>query len=76
MLRVVAGGETDVEYFFEGVPAGFAVLQLDQVEHFVLTLQHQVVKPQQYGRPLSCRTRRPLRLYRTGALCGRDDVFG
>jgi hypothetical protein len=74
-VRVVARREAHVEHFFEGVPTGFPVLQLNQVEHFVLALQHQVMEPQEYGCPLGCRTCSPLGLHRAGAPRRGDDVL-
>ena len=49
---VVARVERDVHDLLEGVPAGLAVLQLDEVEHLVLPGQHEVVQPEQDGGPV------------------------
>ena len=41
----------DVEHLLRRVPARLAVLALHQVEHLVLTVQHQVVQPEEDPRP-------------------------
>jgi len=66
-VRVVAGGEGDVEHLLEGVTARLPVLELDEVEHLVLAVEHEVVQPHQDRRALAHRPRGPLALHRPRA---------
>ncbi len=44
MPRVVARDDRAIEHLFERVAAGLAGFELDEVEHFGLALEHEVVK--------------------------------
>lgn len=61
-VRVVARGQRDVDDLLEGVPAGFAVFRLDDVEHLVLAFSHQVVRTHQHRGPFRDRPCRPVLL--------------
>ena len=56
------------------MPARLAVLELDEVENFVLALQHQIVEAQENGRAFLDRPRRPRGLHRAGALRGGNHI--
>ncbi len=73
---VVARGQGDVGQLEEGVLAGLAGLDADQVADLVLTVQDQVVQPQQRLRALLDRRPRPGLLRPAGAGHGLPDVLG
>ena len=71
---VVAGGERDVRELQEGVLAGLAGLDADQVADLLLPVEHQVVEPQQRGGALGQRGARPGLLRPPGPRDGLPDV--
>ncbi len=76
LAAVVPGGDRDGLDLLVGVEAGLAGLQLDQVEHLGLALEHQVVEAEQDGRALPHRGAGPGDLGGAGALERGDHVLG
>ncbi len=71
---VVAGGERDVRELQEGVLAGLARLDADQVADLLLPIEHQVVEPHQRGGALGKRRAGPGLLRPPGPRDGLPDV--
>ncbi len=76
LAAVVAGRDRDGLHLLVRVQAGLAGLQLDEVEHLGLPLQHQVVEAEQDGGPLPHRGPLPHGLRGTGGLEGLLYVLG
>jgi hypothetical protein len=75
-VRVVAGGERDVEDLLERVTARLPVLELDEVQHLVLAVEHEVVQPHEDRRALGDRHGRPPGLHRAGPARRLRHVLG
>ena len=71
---VVAAHLRDVDDLLEGVPAGLAVFQLDQIEHRVLPGEQERREAQQHLRPLRGGQPAPVPLRPARGLRGRRDV--
>src|SRR5690349_21638197 len=62
MTGVVARHDGRIEDLLERMPPGLAVLQLDQVQDFVLAIEQQVVETQEYAGAVARGHRRPDRV--------------
>ena len=62
--RVIARDDGGIQNLFECVPPRLAGLPLDEIEHFILALEQQVVKAQKDARAIGKRARAPRRLGR------------
>ena len=71
---VVAAHLRDVDDLLEGVPAGLAVLQLDQVEHLVLPVEQEPGEAEQHLRTFGGGQSAPVTLRCSCDVRGRGDV--
>lgn len=74
--RVVAAHLRDVQDLLEGVPAGLAVLELDQVEHFVLAVEDEIREAEQHLGPVGGGPPRPVALRSPRGVRGGRHVLG
>ena len=72
---VVPAHLRDVDDLLEGMPAGFAVLQLDQVEHLILPAEQALGETQQHLRPVGDVDLRPAGLRLACNVSGCRDIL-
>ena len=72
--RVVARDDRGVQNLFECVPPRLAGFPLDEIQHFVLALQQQIVKAQKDARAVGKRAPAPGRLRGPRALHGKFQI--
>src|SRR5207302_4904908 len=73
---VVAGNDRGIEDFFKGVAARLAGLPLDEIEHFVLTLEQQIVEAEEDARAVRESAAVPGELRGAGALRSEVEIGG